>query len=187
MIKNKLKNSIQSESSTFVEFNQIIEDLIHNETVEQMKNYRQHYDTSCYDHCIEVAYWSYLVCKKLGLDYKSAARGGILHDLFLYDWRDSRKKLGLERLHAFIHPEIALENALKICNLNEKEKDIIVKHMWPVTFFHFRKYKESYIITMIDKISAMKSCIDYYHKSIMKKKILRYAYVFFAFTIFKIN
>ena len=55
------------------EFYIIVKDLINNPTVLQMKNYRQHYDTSCYDHCIEVAYWSYLFCKKFNLDYKAGA------------------------------------------------------------------------------------------------------------------
>ena len=186
-MKNKNTFPTKIGPSPVVEFNLIIKDLIHNPTVQQMKNYRQHYNTSCYDHCIEVAYWSYLVCKKLNLDYKSVARAGILHDLFLYDWRNSRKKLGLRKMHAFIHAEIALENASKICVLNNKEQDIILKHMWPVTFFQIPKYKESFIITIVDKLSALKSFYDYYKKIIVNKKIYRYAYVFFAFTIFKLQ
>ena len=102
------------------EFINIIKDLINNETVQQMKNYRQHFNSSCFDHCLEVAYWSYLICKKLGLDYVSAARAGMLHDLFLYDWRNSKKKLNLEHFHAFIHPKIALENATKITTKKRK-------------------------------------------------------------------
>ena len=167
------------------EFFEITKYLINNPTVLQMKNYRQHYDTNCYDHCIEVAYWSYRFCKKHNLDYVSMARAAILHDLFLYDWRHS--KAMLKGWHAFRHPQIALENALKICDLNEKEQDIILKHMWPVTFFQFPKYKESFIITIADKLSALKSFYEYYQSHLMKKKLIRYAYVFFAFTIFKIN
>ena len=167
------------------EFFEITKYLINNPTVLQMKNYRQHYDTNCYDHCIEVAYWSYRFCKKHNLDYVSIARAAILHDLFLYDWRHS--KAMLKGWHAFRHPQIALENALNICDLNEKEKDIILKHMWPVTFFQFPKYKESFIITIADKLSALKSFYEYYQSHLMKKKLIRYAYVFFAFTIFKIN
>ena len=102
------------------EFINIIKDLINNETVQQMKNYRQHFNSSCFDQCLEVAYWSYLICKKLGLDYVSAARAGMLHDLFLYDWRNSKKKLNLEHFHAFIHPKIALENATKITTKKRK-------------------------------------------------------------------
>jgi len=47
------------------EFYSIIEDLINNETVCKMKNFRQHYNTSTYEHCFNVAYFSYIVCKKL--------------------------------------------------------------------------------------------------------------------------
>ena len=133
----------------------------------------------------EVAYWSYLFCKKLNWDYISVARAAVLHDLFLYDWRHSKKMLN--GWHAFKHPQIALENALKICNLNEKEQDIILKHMWPVTFFKFPKYKESCVITITDKLSALKSFYEYYQSHLMKKKFLRYAYIFFAFSIFKLN
>lgn len=167
------------------EFIKLTEDLINNPIVLQMKNYRQHYDTTCYDHCIEVAYWSYLFCKKFNLDYVSVARAAILHDLFLYDWRHSHKTLN--GWHAFEHPKIALQNAEKICDLNEKEKDIILKHMWPVTFFQFPKYRESFVIIVADKVSALKSCHDYYQSHILQKKFLRYAYIFFAFTILKLQ
>ena len=165
------------------EFLDITGDLIKNPVVLQMKNYRQHYNTSCYDHCIEVAYWSYIFCKKFNLDYISVARAAILHDLFLYDWRHSHKSLN--GWHAFEHPKIALENAKAITSLNEKEEDIILKHMWPVTFFKFPKYKESFIITITDKLSAMKSFFEYYQELVYKKKCFRIAYIFFAFTIFK--
>lgn len=166
------------------EFYNITSDLLNNPLVQQMRNYRQHYATSCYEHCIEVAFWSYMFCKKHNLDYKAVARAGLLHDLFLYDWRHSHKTLN--GWHAFVHPKIALQNAISICNLNEKEQDIILKHMWPVTFFHFPKYRESYIITFTDKLSALKSCNDYYKSQVLSKKFIRYAYIFFAFTIFKI-
>ena len=33
------------------EFLEIIEDIIENSTVQEMKNYRQHYETSCFEHC----------------------------------------------------------------------------------------------------------------------------------------
>ena len=166
------------------EFYIIVKDLINNPTVLQMKNYRQHYDTSCYDHCIEVAYWSYLFCKKFNLDYKAAARAGILHDLFLYDWRHSYKDLN--GWHAFEHPKIALKNAKKICDLTEKEQDIILKHMWPVTP-QFPKSKEGFILTFIDKHCALAEAIKVLKKNIHKKKVWRYAYIFFAMIILKIN
>ena len=111
---------------------------------------------------------------------------GILHDLFLYDWRHSKKKLNLDGLHAFVHPKIALKNASKLFLLNDKEKDIIVKHMWPVTFFSLPKYKESYIITLTDKLSALKSFYEYYKLGSKMLKVKQYAYIFFASLVIRL-
>ena len=88
--------------------------------VQEMKKYKQHYETSTFDHCYMVSYYCYKVCKKLKLDYKSAARAGMLHDFFLYDWRI---KNGRKGLHAFTHGKTACKNASELFELSEKEKD----------------------------------------------------------------
>lgn len=162
------------------EFEEIISDLVNHETVQKMKNYRQHYETTCFEHCKMVAYYSYLLCKKYNLDYISATRAGMLHDLFLYDWRtrqDDRKGL-----HAFTHPKTAFENASKLFDLNKKEKDIILKHMWPVTI-KLPRYKESYIITFVDKYCAMQESIKAYKSRRKLQVAYRYAYVFLSMLI----
>ena len=176
---NTLLNKIDKNT----EIHAIVEDLITNETVQEMKNYRQHYDTSTYEHCFYVSYISYKICKKLKLDFRAAARGGMLHDLFLYDWRNSKKLLNLERPHAFIHPKIALENSSKLFSLSKKEKDIIEKHMWPVTL-KLPKYPESFIVTFVDKYSALQESFIFYNTYLSKKKIYKYAYIFLCLLIF---
>jgi uncharacterized protein len=135
------------------EYMKIVNDIISNEVVQKMKLYRQHYSVSCFDHCLLVSYNLYLLCKKFNLDYVSAARAAMVHDLFLYDWR--KRENGRKGLHAFTHPYTAYENAMKIMNLNPKEKDIIIKHMWPVTFFEFPRYRETLLMIYIDKYSAI--------------------------------
>ena len=149
-----------------------------------MKNFKQHYDTSTFKHCFNVSFLNYKICKKLGLDYKAAARAGMLHDLFLYDWRCSSKTLNLGGLHAFVHPKIAEKNASNLFYLTKKERDIIVKHMWPVTFIHFPKYPESFIITLTDKYSAMQESFSFYNSFLIKKRIYKYAYIFLCLLIF---
>ena len=166
------------------DFINIIKDIIENKTVQEMKNYRQHYQTSCFEHCLVASYFCYLYCKKHHLDYFSCARAAMLHDLFLYDWR--KRLNGRKGLHAFTHPVTAYENASKLFNLNDKEKDIILKHMWPVTFFQFPKYRESFIITIMDKLSALKSFHDYLYNSVCKKKFYRYAYLFLIGLVFRV-
>ena len=115
-----MKKIIEEAMAQDAEFLEIIEDLITNETVQQMKNYRQHYETSCFDHCYLAAYYCYLICKKYNLDYRSATRAAMLHDLFLYDWRV--RQPGRKGLHAFTHSKTACDNACRLFDLNEKEK-----------------------------------------------------------------
>ena len=134
------------------EFQEIIKPLITNETVLQMKNFRQHYETTCFDHCYTAAYYCYTICKKYHLDYKSATRAAMLHDLFLYDWR--KRERGRKGLHAYTHGKTAFKKASEILNLNDKEKDMIIKHMWPVTLA-IPKYKETFILTFVDKYFAI--------------------------------
>lgn len=134
------------------EYMSIIEEIIKNEKVQEMKKYRQHFDVNCFDHCLHVSYNAYLICKKHNLDYISAARAGMVHDLFLYDWR--KRENGRKGLHAFTHGKTAFENASTFLDLNDKEKDIIVKHMWPVTLA-MPKYKETFVIIYVDKFFAV--------------------------------
>ncbi len=156
------------------EFQIIIKDLIDNKTVQEMKKYMQHSNTSCFEHCYLVAYYCYCICKRFNLDYKSVTRAAMLHDFFLYDWR-TEKNIG--GLHAFVHGKIACENACKLFDLSEKEKDIIIKHMWPVTPA-FPKSIEGFILTFIDKYCAMH---EFFTSYLFKRFIIRYAYIFILF------
>ena len=160
---------LQMNTKNELEFENIISELLVNTTVQQMDNYRQHYNTSCLEHCKHVAYYNYIICKKLGLDYKLAARAGLLHDLFLYDWR--KRQPGRRRLHAFYHPRTSLENAKKLFILSPKEEDIILKHMRPLTII-LPKYPESYIITFTDKYCTLVETFNYY-SNLIKSKILK--------------
>jgi len=157
------------------EFIQMIDDLLNNDTVKQMKNFRQHYETSCFDHCLIASYYCYLYGKKFNLDYVSCARAAMLHDLFLYDWR--KRENGRKGLHAFTHGRTAYEQASTFLKLNDKEKDIILKHMWPVTIA-LPKYKESYLLTLVDKYCALNESYQEIYNRFCQKKLFRYAYVF---------
>ena len=130
-----------------LQFKAMISDLLAHDHVNNMNDFMQHGAMTCLDHCIHVSYTSYRLCSFLGFDYRSAARGALLHDLFLYDWHTVKLEKGL---HAFRHPYIALENASTSFILNNIEKDIIKKHMWPLTL-RLPRYKEAYIVCLIDK------------------------------------
>ena len=165
------------------EFQYILKDIIANETVQQMKNYKQHYDTTCFDHCYTAAYYCYLICKKYNLDYKSATRAAMLHDLFLYDWR--KRQPDRKGLHAFTHGKVACQNACKLFDLNEKEKDIIIKHMWPVTV-KFPKSPEGFILTFVDKYCAISESMEIFKYRLFMKKTFRYAYLFLSLIVIRL-
>ncbi|MDD4169439.1 MAG: HD family phosphohydrolase [Desulfotomaculaceae bacterium] len=150
LINSNSKLNLKVDSSSAHEYKYCINELVHNENIYSLDGFAHHRNVSRLEHSLHVSYLSYLACKKLGFDYRSAARGGLLHDFYFYDSRVTRPKGGR---HCFIHPTIALENANSLFNLNDLEKDIIVKHMWPVTV-KMPKYKESFIVTFYDKYCA---------------------------------
>jgi len=136
-------------------FNEAISDLLINNNVLSMSNMKQHLNVSCLEHCLSVAYISYSICQALGWDANAAARGGLLHDLFLYNQYEKGRNM---RTHLIMHSKIALENAENISSLSDIEKDIIVKHMWPLTL-KMPKYKESFVVNFVDKACAIYEAI----------------------------
>jgi len=185
MLELMTKKSSKHTEVCYDEFISIIQDLIQNPTVKQMRNFNQHADTSCYKHCMQVAYYTYIVCKYFRLDYISATRGAMLHDLFLYDWRKKYRDVTISGFHAFVHPKIALKNASKIFNLNAIEQDVILNHMWPVTIKkpHF---KETVVVTFADKYSACYETFRHFRGLLHTKKLYKYAYVFLSLIVFRI-
>lgn len=133
-----------------MEYLDCIRELIDHEMVRSMKNYIQHGGINCLEHSLYVSYSSYLVCRWMGLDRCAAARGGLLHDFFLYDWHAEKSHKGL---HGLTHPRVALKNANQCFHLNKLEQDIISKHMWPLTITP-PKYAETCVVIAVDKYCA---------------------------------
>lgn len=146
-----------------------ISDIINAPEVLRLKEITHHISTTRFQHCLNVSYHGYLICRCLRLDARSAARAGLLHDLFYYDrqkYNSCRKKN--QPSHSRRHSDIALINARKLTDVNPKEYDMIVKHMWPVTAA-FPKYTETYIITLVDKYCAvLEFCLPKFRKIIRK-------------------
>ena len=77
-------------------------DLLAHPAVRAMERLPQHAPGfSCLHHSVLVSYWSWRVCRRLGLDARAAARGGLLHDLYLYDSKDKSAHPGWQ---CFDHP-----------------------------------------------------------------------------------
>jgi len=143
------------------EYLHLVQDLLDQPEVQQLANYTQHHYSNRLEHSISVSYQSYKLAKKWHLDYRATARAGLLHDLFYYDWRETKFSLGT---HAYVHPRVALRNAERLTDLSPREKDIIIKHMWGATI-GLPKYPESYIVSLVDDYAAMDEVVvPWWHK-----------------------
>ena len=157
--------------------------MMNHPEVERMKKYKQHRNANTYAHCRHVTLKSIrfiqrtgiradmeavvrgAMCKKLKLDYVSAARGAMLHDFYLYEatnaditpWR-----------HGWTHPETALGNAEKIFSLSPKEKNIIYSHMWPIRITHIPKCREAVIVNVADKVCAVQEMLFWRRKAVKR-------------------
>ncbi len=152
-----MKNAIGSridlnnmDDPNVVEFRKYIDEFFNEVKVKKLDNFDQHFRTSRLQHCLNVAYYSFLIARKIGADPRAAARAGLLHDLYWYDWHTKKTP----QLHAFLHPRLAVRNAARLVDdLSEKEADAIAKHMWPLCM-GVPRYRESFAVTFADKYAA---------------------------------
>lgn len=143
-----------------------VSDLLENDLVKKMDYFIQHGITTTLKHSIDVSYKSYKIAKKMDLDYVAAARAGLLHDFYLYDWHDLGKEKSLFKKHGYTHSTTALVNAKDNFKLSEKEENIILSHMWPLNLTKIPKYKESMLVCMVDKYISTKETVNPYLKVI---------------------
>lgn len=152
------------------EFYRCIEDLLAHPAVQEMRRYIQHGTTTCYQHCLNVAYYNYRLCRFLGLDARRAARAGMLHDLFLYDWHVHAAQTG-DHFHGLRHPRRALENARRYFRLTPLEQEIILKHMWPLTVVP-PLHAESFVICLTDKYCGLCEAAGDRHRLLYRRSPL---------------
>ena len=160
ILKNLYFNNFNSEkliqqSEKDIEYMAYISDIQNNPAFIKLKTFHHHLN-SIYIHSVKVSYLSYKIGKALNnyftVNLKDLARGSLLHDFFLYEWR--KEILPMGKKHAFEHPKEAYRNSSKyISNITEIEKDIILKHMWPLSL-RSPKYLETLIVILVDKLIA---------------------------------
>ena len=130
------------------EFNEIISDILENKEFNELKKCKHHGITR-FDHCMNVAYFTYKLTRKTNKNYKEVTRAAILHDFFT---NEVENMMPLKKYTD--HPKFALENSKKYFKLNELQEDIILSHMFPVGL-RVPKYKESWLVDFVDDVSAI--------------------------------
>lgn len=135
-------------------------DILDSDNFLSTRKHIQHGTMTVHHHCIDVARCSLLLNGKLGLhcNKHDLIRGALLHDYFLYDWHDKEYLSQRKRLHGFHHPMTALRNAEKEYQLNDVQRDIIKKHMWPLSVVP-PACREAWVVTAADKYCSLMETI----------------------------
>lgn len=131
------------------EFYNLVDEYINHPKVLEMQEYT-HHGIRRYDHCFRVAYHTYKITRKLHLNYESATKAAMLHDFFTDELENESSTMNRFRKH----PEVAVENAKKYFGLTQMEEDIIMRHMFPITFTP-PKFLESWIVDIVDDVVSV--------------------------------
>ncbi len=125
------------------------------------RQFIQHGDVTVFAHVNAVAVTAARMADALahvgiGTDRSSLIRGALLHDYFLYDWHDPDPS---HRLHGFRHPFTALRNAEADFSLTACERNIIVRHMFPLVPIP-PTCREAWIVCLADKYCALRETVE---------------------------
>ena len=142
-------------------------ELLSSEQVRMMGRWKHHGPVTTLDHSLFVAYLSYRAARFLRLDAKAAVRGGLLHDLYLYDSRDKSAHPGCQ---CFDHPRAAARNAAELTELTEKERNIILSHMWPLGG-PLPRSLEAWLVDLVDTLCAGLELSRIYRPSRLRERL----------------
>lgn len=132
------------------EFIDLTRELLDSDQVRMMGRWKHHGPVTTLDHSLFVAFSTYRVARLLRMDVRSAVRGALLHDLYLYDSHDKSAHPGNQ---CFDHPRFAARNAEALTSLSSKEKNIILSHMWPLGGALPRS-PEAWMVDLVDTVCA---------------------------------
>ena len=128
-------------------------DVLASPRMQALRGFIQHGRVTRYEHCLSVCYIALRLAQRMNIrvDERSMVRGALLHDYFLYDWHDPGRP---HLTHGFTHPGEALREAERDFPLNWIERDVIHRHMFPLTPVppHCR---EALLVSIADKVSAV--------------------------------
>ncbi len=167
----------------------IVEEILLSDEFQKRKLFPHHHNMSVWDHSIFVSFKSFLFAKYFGADARVCAIAGLLHDFYEQAWLYSEElenidggkyltdfniKKPLFKMHGFVHAASASKNYVKYFPSLENERitNAIKRHMFPLNITP-PKYKEGYIVTIVDKINSVHELpsITVVPKSMKKKAI----------------
>ncbi|MBP5216491.1 MAG: HD domain-containing protein [Bacilli bacterium] len=133
----------------------IYQSFFHDPRIQRMKEVKMHRGSNCFEHSFKVAKKAIrgaLRSKRKNIDLEVVLIGAILHDYYLYDWREDRSK---KKGHGRNHQYIASQNAVRDFDISPEVKKVIESHMWPLNLKDYPKSREAKIVSISDKAVAL--------------------------------
>ena len=150
--------NIMRERKYIDEFISLTGDLLSDELVNSMKQYRHHQDTNTHFHSVYVSYRVMKMCEALELiNTREVVRAALLHDFYLYQWYTEKH----EEYHIWYHPKESVKNIeAHFGEMTPLQKNMILSHMFP-TCVELPKSKGAWILTLCDKRCAIEDYITH--------------------------
>ena len=149
-----------------LEFYECIRDIVSHPAVLEMKKYYQHCDTDCYEHCLDVAYNNYKICKNwvwMPAQRREAACSTIC---FCMTGENTAKD---GRPAARHHPSNhCLSKCLQIFSSEQGGKRSNYQ-AYVAGIRDSARYPETYVICLTDKYCGSREIMDHYAKVLQNK------------------
>ena len=110
---------------------EINDDLLRDDLVRSMAQYRHHGEINTLFHSVYVSYCVLKMCYALNASHtREIVRASLLHDFYLYEWYTEKH----DENHIFYHPKESVKNIeAHFGNLTGKQKNMIIAHMFPLS------------------------------------------------------
>jgi len=137
------------------DFLEITKDILENK-VFNMLSLEDHHGSNRLSHSLKVAQEVYLDAKEKELDYVRATRAALLHDFFFrFELNSPYGKGELKE-----HPKVAVLNAIKYFDIDEKTQEMMINHMYPLAGT-LPKSSEAKLICLVDKKVSIEEFLKY--------------------------
>ena len=142
---------VQKEQAHIDLFLSLTGDLLSDDKVRSMAQYRHHGEVSTHRHSVYVSYTVMCMClQRREPQMRSIVRAALLHDFYLYEWYTEKH----EENHIWYHPKMALRNIEQhFSTLSPMQRNMVLSHMFPLSI-ELPESRGAWLLTWADKLCA---------------------------------
>ncbi|MBQ9228028.1 MAG: HD domain-containing protein [Eubacterium sp.] len=143
--------TVAKERANIDRFLEYTGDLLRDQSVQSMKEYKHHREVSTHFHSLFVSYTVMKLCERFhAKEERQIVRAALLHDFYLYEWYTEKH----EEKHIWYHPKQSVKNIeARFGALSEMQRNMILAHMFPMSY-ETPASTGAWLLTLADKHCA---------------------------------